>query len=232
MCTTTPTAVIDIGPQQSTDRIRAGGAACAVGGLVLAAGAVTTQIAQASTSVSAQLWHYPWSSRTAVIAWAIFGTAQALVLAGVLAWRRSGVAGSSRAARIGLPLAAIGTLLVVAGHFASMPVRDQTIHDTGAQLVSSVFAVGTVLSAAGLLLAGWATLRVEQTGPGVLVVRGPRRPRSATSRSSTSNPAATCGARWWASSLCSSCSRSWASASDRCCATRAWRSALAWCSCW
>jgi hypothetical protein len=157
--TTTPTAVIDIGPQQSADRIRAGGAACAVGGLVLAAGAIATQIVQASTSVSDQLWHYPWSSRTAVIAWAIFGTAQALVLVGVLAWRRSGVAGSSRAARIGLPLAAIGTLLVVAGHFASMPVRDQTIHDTGAQLVGGVFAVGTVLSAAGLLLAGWATLR-------------------------------------------------------------------------
>ena len=159
--TSTTTAAIDVGPPQSADRIRAGGAACALGGLVLAAGAIATQIAQASTSVSDQLWHYPWSSRTAVIVWAIFGTAEALVLAGVLAWRRSGVAGSSRAARIGLPLAAIGTLLIVAGHFASIPVRNQTIHDTGAQLVSGIFAAGTVLSAAGLLLAGWATLRAD-----------------------------------------------------------------------
>ena len=160
--TTTPTAAIDVGPQRSADRIRAGGAACALGGLVLAAGAIATQIAQASTSVSDQLWHFPWSSRTAVIVWAIFGTAEALVLAGVLAWRRSGVAGSSRAARIGLPLAAIGTLLIVAGHFASIPVRNQTIHDTGAQLVSGIFAAGTVLSAAGLLLAGWATMRADR----------------------------------------------------------------------
>jgi len=159
--TSTPTAAIDVGPQQSADRIRASGAACALGGLVLAAGAIATQIAQASTSVSDELWRYPWSSRTAVIAWAIFGTAEALVLVGVLAWRRSGVAGSSRAARIGLPLAAIGTLLIVAGHFASMPLRNQTIHDTGAQLVSGIFAAGTVLSAAGLLLAGWATLRAD-----------------------------------------------------------------------
>jgi uncharacterized membrane protein YfcA len=53
----------------------------------------------------------------------------------------------------------IGTALIVVGHFASMPVRNQTIHDTGAQVVSGIFAIGTVLSAAGLLLAGWATMR-------------------------------------------------------------------------
>ena len=49
--TSTPTAAIDVGPQQSADRIRASGAACALGGLVLAAGAIATQIAQAMTAV-------------------------------------------------------------------------------------------------------------------------------------------------------------------------------------
>src|SRR6266516_960923 len=68
-----------------------------------------------------------------------------------LAWRRSGIAGSGRAARVGLPLAAVGTALIVVGHFASMPVRNQSIHETGAQLVSGIFGAGTVLSAAGLV---------------------------------------------------------------------------------
>jgi hypothetical protein len=157
--TTAPTAVVDVGPKPATDQIRTAGAACALGGLVLAGGAIATQIVQASTSVPDDLWRYPWSSRTAVIAWAIFGTMEALILAGVLAWRRSGAAGSGRAARFGLPLAAIGTALIVAGHFASMPVRNQTIHDTGAQLVGGIFGAGTLVSAAGLVLAGWATVR-------------------------------------------------------------------------
>lgn len=151
--------VIDVGPKPKPDQVRAGGAACAFGALVLFAGGVTTQISQASTSVSDQLWRYPWSSRTAVIAYVLFGVMEALVLTGVLAWRRSGIAGRGRAARTGFPITAVGTALIVAGHFASLPVRNQTIHETGAQLVGVIFGSGTVVSAVGLALAGWATLR-------------------------------------------------------------------------
>jgi hypothetical protein len=156
--TTTSTNVIDVAPKAGAHQIRTAGAACALGGLALAAGAIATQVVQASTSVSDQLWRYPWGSRTAVINWAVWGSMQALVLIGVLAWRRSGVAGSGRAARVGLPLAALGTALIIVGQFASISVRNQTVHDTGAQLVGGIFAVGTVLSALGLVLAGWATL--------------------------------------------------------------------------
>lgn len=155
----TDTRVIDVGPKPRVDQVRTAGAACALGGVVLFAGAVATQISQASTSVSDQLWRYPWSDRTAVISYVVFGVMEAFVLLGVLAWQRSGVAGSSRAARVGLPIAVVGTALIVAGHFASLPVRNQTIHDTGAQLVSGIFGAGTVVSAVGLVLAGWATLR-------------------------------------------------------------------------
>jgi hypothetical protein len=157
--TATNSHVIDVGPKPPTDQIRTAGAACALGALVMFTGAVTTQIIQASTSVSDQLWRYPWSSRAAVIAWAVFGAMEALVLTGVLAWQRSGVAGSGRAARVGLPLTAVGTALIVVGHFASVPVRNQTIHETGALVVGRIFGAGTVLSAVGLALAGWATLR-------------------------------------------------------------------------
>lgn len=150
--------VIDVGPKPR-DQVRIAGAACALGGLVLFAGAVATQIIQASTSVSDQLWRYPWSTHTAVIAWVVFGAMETLVLTGVLAWQRSRVAGSGRAARVGLPLTAVGTALIVVGHFASLPVRNETIHETGAQVVSGIFGAGTVVSAVGLVLAGWATLR-------------------------------------------------------------------------
>lgn len=157
--TTTTRTAIDVGPKRPVDQIRSAGVACALGGLVLATGGVTGQILQASTSVSDELWRYPWSERAAVLAWAAFGSAGVLLGVGILAWRRSGVAGSGRAARVGLPLAALGTLLIAAGHFACIPVRDHTIHDTSAQLVGAVLFVGSVLSAAGLLLAGRATLR-------------------------------------------------------------------------
>ena len=60
---------------------------------------------------------------------------------------------------MGLPIAAVGTALIVVGHFASLPIRNQTIHDTGAEIVSGIFGAGTVVSAVGLVLAGWATLR-------------------------------------------------------------------------
>lgn len=157
--TTTSTSVIDVAPKGHADQIRTAGAACTLGGLALAAGAIATQIVQASTSVSDQLWRYPWSNRTAVINWAVWGSMETLVLLGVLALRHSGVAGSGRAARIGLPLSALGTALIIVGHFASIPVRNQSVHDAGAQLVGGIFGVGTVLSALGFLLAGWATMR-------------------------------------------------------------------------
>jgi hypothetical protein len=135
------------------------GRACIAGGSVLAIGGVVTQVVQASTTVSDRAWSYPWSSATLVpisVAWAL---AQALLIVGLLGLRRSGVAGDTRAARIGLALAIAGTALILGGHLASIAVRDQTVDDTGAQLAGALFGLGTVLTAAGLLLAGRATLR-------------------------------------------------------------------------
>lgn len=155
---TTTARVVDVGPKSRKAALSPAGALCALGGLVLAVGAIATQIIQLSTSVSDQLWHYPWTSHTAVIAWSLFGTMESLVLVGVLAWGRSGATGSGRPARIGIPLAALGTLCIIAGHFASIPVRNQTIHDTGPEIVGAIFGIGTLLTAAGFLMAGWATV--------------------------------------------------------------------------
>src|SRR5690349_20941108 len=91
---TTSARVIDVGPKSRTIAISPAGAACAFGGLVLTIGAIAAQVVTATTSVSDQLWRYPWTSQTVVAAWALFGTMEVLLLVGVLAWGRSGAAGS------------------------------------------------------------------------------------------------------------------------------------------
>ena len=138
---------------------RAAGRVCLLGGAILVAGALVTQIAQASTTVSDQAWSYPWSSTTSIALSAVWACAQVAVLAGILGLRESGVAGPTRAARGGLALASVGIALITAGHLASIPVADQTLDDAGPKIVGAVFGLGTLLSAVGLLLAGRATLR-------------------------------------------------------------------------
>jgi hypothetical protein len=128
-------------------------------GAVLVAGALATQIAQRSTTVSDDAWSYPWSSATSAALSAVWALAQLGLLAGIAGLRHSGATGSTRAAAVGLALAGVGTALIGLGHLASIPVADQTIHDTGPQVAGGVFGLGTLVSAVGLLLAGHATIR-------------------------------------------------------------------------
>lgn len=138
---------------------RIAGRLCIAGGSVLVIGAAATQIAQTSTTVSDQAWSYPWSSGTSVALSVVYAFAQLQLLAGVRGLRDSGAAGATRAAGLGLAIAAAGTALIVIGHLASIPVADETLHDTGPQVAGGIFGLGTVLSAVGLLLAGRGTLR-------------------------------------------------------------------------
>jgi hypothetical protein len=82
-----------------------------------------------------------------------------LVFIAVLAFARSGLAGPSRAARIGLIMALAGTVLLFVGELASIPVRDQHVDDTGAAIAAAIFGIGGVLSAVGFVAAGLATAR-------------------------------------------------------------------------
>jgi hypothetical protein len=137
------------------------GSACIVGASVIAIVGLVTPAAQASTVVSDQVWSYPRSPETSIwisLSWAV---AQTLLIVGVPGLRGSGVAGSAQAARAGLALAALGTSLILVGDLASLPVRDQSIHDTGPQIVGAVFGLGTLLPAIGFLLAGSAALKAR-----------------------------------------------------------------------
>lgn len=115
---------------------------------------------QPSTDISDDMWRYPWSSSGAFVAFSIFSAAlHGLLIVGLLAFGRSGVAGRSRASSSGLVLAVAGTALLLVGELASIPIRDAEVGDTSAGIVGAVFGVASILSAMGFLLLGRATLR-------------------------------------------------------------------------
>src|SRR3954453_20421147 len=127
------------------------GHALIAGGSVLAIGGAITQVVQASTTVSDQQWSYPWSSTAAMAISTLWAVAQAVLVVGLVGMGRSGVAGPGRAARVGLALGVAGTGLILAGHMAPIPISDQTLGHHGPQVAGTLFGLGTVLTAVGML---------------------------------------------------------------------------------
>jgi hypothetical protein len=140
--------------------LRLAGGACIVGAAMLTALAVVTQVVQATTDVPDDQWSYPWSSGTSITFYLFAAGSELLLAVDVLGLRRGGVAGRTRAASLGLWAALVGTALIVAGHLASIPIRDELVDAGWPRVVGGVSGLGTVLSAVGFLLAGRATIRV------------------------------------------------------------------------
>lgn len=141
-----------------SEAVRRAGIALIAGALITAIGGVVSQFVQASTTVSDNLWRYPWSSDVFVPVSLLWAAAHVLVIIGLLGFRRSAIAGDSSAARRGITLAVAGTALLFAGEIASLPMTDEATDSTAGGIVGAVFGLGTLLSAVGLLLAGKATL--------------------------------------------------------------------------
>lgn len=131
----------------------AGAAATAIGGLVVQA------VVQPATAVPDDRWSYPWSSSALVPVSLLWACLHVLVFIGVLGYARSRLAGASRGARAGLVLALAGTALLFIGELASIAVRNEHVDNLGAGIVGAVFGVAILLTAAGFLAAGIATLR-------------------------------------------------------------------------
>jgi hypothetical protein len=143
------------------DSLRAEGIACIVGAAVLIVLAVGTQVAQASTHVSKHQWSYPWSTGTSITFYLFAAGSELLLAFGVLGLLRGSVAGTTRAARLGLWVALVATGLIVVGHLGSIPARDELVDDGWPRVLEGVFALGTVLTAIGFLVAGRATIRAS-----------------------------------------------------------------------
>jgi hypothetical protein len=122
------------------------------------AGALVQLVVQPSSNVPDGRWSYPWATGPFVAVSLLYIVFHLLVVVGLVSFGRSGVAGTTRAARSGVALAVAGTLVLAAGELASLPIRDALVDDTSAAGVGAVFGLGVVLSAIGLLLTGKATL--------------------------------------------------------------------------
>ena len=146
-------------PTSHPESLRKAAIACSAGALITTGGGVASQIARASTSVSDEAWSYPWSADTFVALTLLWTISHALIFIGLLGLRRSGLAGPTRAAAVGLSIALTGTALLVVAELASVPFRDATLDDTGPAIVGAIFGIATLLSAVGLILAGRATMQ-------------------------------------------------------------------------
>jgi hypothetical protein len=144
----------------STDSLRRAAIAGIVGATGTVIGGLVVQIVvQPATTVSDEMWSYPFSSAALVPVSILRAFLQVLVFIVVLGVARSGLAGTSRSAHIGLFLALAGTALLFVGELASIPIRDQRGDDTEAAIVGAIFGIGGLLCASGLIAAGIATAR-------------------------------------------------------------------------
>lgn len=129
-----------------------------IAGAVQGDGALITAAYRGASPVSEEQLSYPWTGATAVTTSLIWGTTQVLLAVGLVAFARSGAA-PSRAGRAGGRLAVAGALLYVVAHALSLVGYDAALDDTIGLAVIACFGVGTLLTAAGLVVAGAAVRR-------------------------------------------------------------------------
>jgi hypothetical protein len=125
------------------------------------AGVLIQTLVIPTTDVADDRWSYPWEAGPFVAVSLVYIVLHLLVATGLVAFGRSGVAGSSRAARSGVAIAVAGTLTLTVGEIIGLPIRDGLTDDTSAQVVGAVFGLGVLLSAVGFLILGVATLRAN-----------------------------------------------------------------------
>jgi hypothetical protein len=145
------------------------------GAIIHAVGGIVGQVVEASTLVGDDMFSYPWTSAELVAVALVEAVAFALGLVGLAALRASGVAGPTRAARVGLAVAVAGSVIFVVAELASIAVRDQYLDEGAAGAVGGLFGLATLLLGTGLAAAGVASRRARRWGswrPTVLLACG------------------------------------------------------------
>ncbi|CAN5588231.1 hypothetical protein BH10ACT3_BH10ACT3_09800 [soil metagenome] len=129
------------------------------GALITLVGGTFAQIVTGSTSVSPDNWSYPFSARAHVLLSVLWALSHVLVFVGLNGLRRSGLAAERRAGVVGVNLALAGTAILALGEIASMWLANST-EDAGAAIaISSLFGVGTLLTAVGMVMFGIVVIR-------------------------------------------------------------------------
>lgn len=129
------------------------------GALITVVGASASLIVTGSTSVSSDDWSYPFSPRVHVLLSVVWAASHLLLLVGLEGLRRSGLVGERRSATIGIRLAVAGTAVLVVGEIASMWLAHSAEDAGPAIAVGSLFGIGTLLTAVGMLMVGVAVVR-------------------------------------------------------------------------
>lgn len=129
------------------------------GTLVTVAGGVFAQIMTGSSAVSPDRWSYPFSARAHVLLSGVWVLSHVLVLVGLRGLRRSGIATTRRPGLVGIDLAIAGTALLALGEIASMWIAGADEDAASAIAVGSLFGLGTLLTAIGMVIYGVVVLR-------------------------------------------------------------------------
>jgi hypothetical protein len=139
--------------------LRTAAGVCIAGGLLTTVASIATGVVTDRTSVSDDLFRYPFTSGAFVVFTLCGAVLHLTILVGILGLIRSGVAGDGRAARIGGPLAAGGTALLFLAELLSLLVIDTSESAGSVGAVGAVFGLATILATVGMLALGVATLR-------------------------------------------------------------------------
>jgi len=123
--------------QRSALALTAGGAGLVIAGAVVAAGV------QPMTSVSEDVWSYPWTSGTFAPISLLWAVLEGLVIFGLLGVARARIA-------------VAGTALLLVAQLAGIPFADAATDATSSIVLAGVFSLGTLVSAIGFIVAARA----------------------------------------------------------------------------
>jgi hypothetical protein len=135
------------------------GLALVVGGTIAFDGFPITAAFRGSSPVPDDQLSFPWFGATAIATSTMWGFAWLLVTIGLIGFARSAPYGGGRAARAGAWVAVVGMALNVPAHGLSIALRDAKLDEPQVIVVLSLFGVGTLLTAIGMMLAGVGTIR-------------------------------------------------------------------------
>lgn len=136
----------------------------AVAGGIFLDGAFITAAYRSSSPAPENSLAFPWQGSTAVASSLVWGLAQALMVVGLVAFARSD-APVGRMGKIGARLAIGGGVAYTMAHVVSVAAYDSTTEDPGALVAMTLFGIGTICLAVGLILAGIPSLRCDTWSP-------------------------------------------------------------------
>lgn len=138
-----------------------GVAAVLFAGVQLQAGVVTVAYRQISPVPSDRL-NFPYEGSMSVALSLGWGLAQALFVLSLVAFARGGATGRSRVGRLGSVLLILGGVVFVAAQVLSAFLRDARIDEPAAGVAVMLFAVGSLVTAVGFVLAGVVVVRARR----------------------------------------------------------------------